>query len=146
LAVVRNEQRAGQDEHLLRSARHCAVEWGNHIVGRIFEFERLRLHVEQSGGPLGRGELVGRKSVEENRQSGPVWKRLREQFDLLLRQLQLLGGHAGNVAARSCQAGHIAAGNRIIIDCDHDDRNGEAGAYDGLQCDFGTGGDDQIGP
>jgi hypothetical protein len=35
-------------------------------MGRIFEFERLSLHVEQLGGPLSRRELVGRKNVEEN--------------------------------------------------------------------------------
>ena len=59
LAVVRNEQGAGQDEHHLRPARRCAAKWGSEIVGRIFEFEHLRLHIEQLGGPLSRRELVG---------------------------------------------------------------------------------------
>ena len=97
-AVMRNEQGAGQDDHHLRPARRCAAEWGSHVVGRIFEFEHLRLHVEQLGGLLGCQGLVGRKSVEENGQSGPIGKRLRKQLDLLLRQLKLQGDHVGDCA------------------------------------------------
>ena len=55
------------DEYHLRPARCGAGERGSQIIGRIFEFERLSLDVEQLGGPLGRRELIGRKNVEENR-------------------------------------------------------------------------------
>jgi hypothetical protein len=91
VSLVRNEQGAGKDEHHLRAARSCAAEWGSKIVRRIFQFEHQRLDFEQLGGPLGRRELVGRKSVEENRQSGPIRQRLRKQLDLFLRQFELQG-------------------------------------------------------
>ena len=69
---------------------------------------------------------------------------MRKQLDLLLRQLNLQRDHAGDVASRPREARHIAPLNRIVIDCNDDDRNGTARADDGLQRDFGTEGNNQI--
>src|SRR5262249_18842926 len=70
---------------------------------------------------------------------------MRKQLDLFLRQLNLQRDYASDVAPRPREAGHIAALNRIVIDRNDDDRNGAARADDGLQCDFGTEGNNQIG-
>ena len=49
------------------------------------------------------------------------------------------------MSSRPCQARHIAALDRIVLDGQDDDRDGAAGADHRLQADFRSGDHDQIG-
>src|SRR5262249_57256320 len=73
------------------------------------------------------------------------WEGLSEQFDLLCGQFRLAKKHTRDVAAWSREAFDITALDRIVIDRNHDYWNEAACTDNGLQRNFRSVGDDQIG-
>ena len=93
----------------------------------------MRLQVQRLRCRLGSTELVGRLGIEEQGQPGFVGKRLGQELDLLLCQLQLLEDQSSDVPARPRQAFDVTQGQRIEIDGDHDNRSGAARTHDRLK-------------
>jgi hypothetical protein len=99
----------------LSQQHSCSLD---HLVGERKKLVR-HLKAERLGSPKVQyefefGGLHGQltPALFTKMESGPVGKRLVQQLDLLLRQLQLLKDKTGDVAARPRQAGDVAAGWR----------------------------------
>src|SRR4029078_10002250 len=67
-------------------------------------------------------QLVARERIPEHRNPACSGQRFLEHFKALRRRLDLTQKQAGDVAARTREAGNEVRLYRVIVDGDHDDR------------------------